>query len=430
MTQTRDTPAATGWMREARFGLFVHFGVYSMAARHEWVRSYEEIEDAAYQRYVDRFDPDLFDAADIARTAREAGMRYAVLTTKHHDGFCLWDSAVGDYTSARVCGRDLVAEFVTAVRAEGLKVGFYHSLLDWHHPDYVIDGVHPLRNALDVAALNSGRDMDRYRAYLHAQVKELLTSYGQVDLMFYDFTFPWDRGGMPGKGPKDWDSAELLATTRALQPGIVVNNRLGIPGDYVTPEQYQPDRPLTEDGVEIMWEACQTLNGSWGYHRDNLEFKDPGDLVRMLVQSVSNNGNMILNVGPDGRGNIEPRARAALRSLADWMRLHARAVHGAGPAPFTPPAHGVYTLRGNRLYLHLFSWPFRHVHLPGLAGRVEYAQLLGDGSEVGLSVIDRTPQPHAHLSPLPQPEGTLTLTLPVTRPDVLLPVVELFLTES
>lgn len=248
--------------------------------------------------------------------------------------------------------------------------------------------------------------------------------------MFYDFTFPWDRGGMPGKGPEDWDSAELLATTRALQPGIVVNNRLGIPGDYVTPEQYQPDRPLAEDGVEIMWEACQTLNGSWGYHRDNLEFKDPGDLVRMLVQSVSNNGNMILNVGPDGRGNIEPRAREVLRSLADWMRLHARAVHGAGPAPFAPLAHGVYTLRGNRLHLHLFSWPFRHVHLPGLAGRVEYAQLLSDGSEVGLDILDSTPQPHAHLSPLAQPEGTLTLTLPVTRPDALLPVVELFLTEG
>lgn len=428
MTQTRETPAATGWMREARFGLFVHFGVYSMAARHEWVRSYEEIGDADYQRYVDRFDPDLFDAAEIARTARAAGMRYAVLTTKHHDGFCLWDSAVTDYTSARVCGRDLVAEFVEAVRAEGLKVGLYHSLLDWHHPDYVIDGVHPLRDAPDVAALNSGRDMGRYRSYLHAQVKELLTSYGQVDLMFYDFTFPWNRGGMPGKGPEDWGSEELLATTRALQPGIVVNNRLGIPGDYVTPEQFQPDRPLTEDGVEVMWEACQTLNGSWGYHRDNLEYKDPGDVVRMLVQSVSAGGNMILNVGPDGRGNLDPRARAILDAIAGWMRLHARAVHGAGPAPFTPPHHGVYTRRGDRLYLHLFSWPFRHVHLPGLAGRVAYAQLLNDGSELPLTVLDDTPRPHAHLDPLPQPPDTLTLTLPVVRPDVLVPVVELFLT--
>lgn len=430
MTQTRDTPSATGWMREARFGLFVHFGVYSMAARHEWVRSYEEMEDAEYQRYVDHFDPDLFDATDLARTARSAGMRYAVLTTKHHDGFCLWDSKVSDYTAMRACGRDLVAEFVTACRAEGLRVGLYHSVIDWHHPDYVIDGIHPLRNAPDVAALNAGRDMGVYRAYLHAQVRELLTSYGPVDLMFYDFTFPWDRGGMPGKGPQDWDSPALLEMTRALQPGILVNNRLGIPGDYVTPEQYQPDRPLTEDGVEVMWEACQTLNGSWGYHRDNLEFKEPGDVVRMLVQSVSNNGNMILNVGPDGRGNIEPRARAILRSVSDWMRLHARAVHGAGPAPFTPPAHGVYTLRGNRLYLHLFSWPFRHVHLPGLADRVEYAQLLSDGSEVGLSVLDSTPQPHAHLAPLPQAADTLTLTLPVTRPDVLVPVVELFLREQ
>jgi len=417
------------WFRAARFGLFVHFGLYSLAARHEWVRGYEEMSDAAYRRYFEHFDPDRFDAAAIARRARETGMRYVVLTTKHHDGFCLWDSAETGYTSAKACGRDLVAEFVTAARAEGLRVGLYHSLLDWNHPDFTVDGVHPLRHAGDLAELNAGRDMARYRAYLHAQVRELLTGYGPIDLMFYDFTYPYDRGGLPGKGPEAWASEELLALTRELQPGISVNNRLGIPGDYVTPEQYQPERPVVVDGVEVRWEACQTLNGSWGYHRDNLDYKEPDLLVRMLVQSVAAGGNMLLNVGPTGRGDLDPRTTAILGAVAGWMEAHERAVHGAGAAPFDPPPNTLYTLRGDRLYLHVLAWPLRHLHLPGLAGRVRYAQLLDDGSEVPFSVLDTAPPAYANLALPPQPPGTLTLSLPIRRPEVLLPVVELFLGE-
>jgi alpha-L-fucosidase len=415
------------WFREARFGLFVHFGLYSLAARHEWVRGYEEMSDDAYRRYFQYFDPDRFDAAALARKAAAAGMKYAVLTTKHHDGFCLWDSKAGDYTSAHACGRDLVAEFVTACRAEGLRVGFYHSLIDWNHPDFLVDGIHPLRNAGPVDQLNAGRDMARYRAYLHAQVRELLTSYGRIDLMFFDFTYPHDRGGLPGKGPDAWASEDLLALTRELQPGILVNNRLGIPGDYVTPEQYQPDRPVVVDGAEVTWEACQTLNGSWGYHRDNTEFKNPGLLVRMLVQSVAAGGNMLLNVGPTGRGDLDPRTAGILDAVGAWMDLHGRAVHGAGPAPYTSPPNTIYTRRGDRLYLHVLAWPLRHLHLPGLAGRVRYAQLLNDASEIPLSVLDTAPPAYANLALPPQPPGTLTLTLPIRPPEVLLPVIELFL---
>jgi alpha-L-fucosidase len=423
-----EVPVHNDWFRAARFGLFIHFGLYSLAARHEWVRSYEELSDTAYERYFERFDPDRFDAARLARTAREAGMRYAVLTTKHHDGFCLWDSKLTGYTSSAAIGRDLVAEFATAMRAEGLRVGLYHSLIDWHHPDFVVDGIHPLRNAGPLDELNAGRDMARYRAYLHGQIRELLTGYGPVDLMFYDFTYSHDRGGLPGKGPDAWAAEDLLALTRELQPGILVNNRLGIPGDYVTPEQYQPDRPFVVDGTEIRWEACQTLNGSWGYHRDNLEYKDAGLLARMLVQSVAAGGNLLLNVGPTGRGDLDKRTRRILADIAEWMDEHGRAIHGAGPAPFTPPSNVLYTRRADRLYAHVLTWPLRHLHLPGLAGRVAYAQLLNDASEVPLSVLDETPSAEANLAPPPQPPDTLTLTLPITRPDVLVPVVELFLT--
>jgi alpha-L-fucosidase len=183
---------------------------------------------------------------------------------------------------------------------------------------------------------------------------------------------------------------------------------------------------MSANGKPIVWEACQTLNGSWGYDRDNLDYKPVDLLVRMLVDGVSKDGNMLLNVGPTARGNLDPRAIASLRGVGEWMRLHKRSIYGAGPSTFTPPADARYTQRGDRLYLHLFGWPFQHVHLPGLAGKVEYAQLLNDASEVGL--ISLPPGTHAGtIHPGGQPEGTLTLKLPVQRPDVAVPVVELFL---
>jgi alpha-L-fucosidase len=420
-----------GWFLEARFGMFIHWGLYALPARHEWVMSREETAQGDYERYVRYFDPDLYDPRTWARAAADAGMRYVVLTTKHHEGFCLWDSKLTDYSvMATPHGRDLIGSFVEAVREAGLKVGFYHSLLDWHHPDFAVDDFHPLRNRGDVAALNEGRDANRYRAYLHGQVRELLTRYGKIDYLFMDFsyedgTIP-ESSVLPGKGPAFWGSAELLAMIRELQPGIVVNDRLGIPGDFVTPEQYQPSGPMTADGEPIHWEACQTLNGSWGYDRDNLDYKPVDLLVRMLVDGVSKDGNMLLNVGPTARGNLDPRAIASLRGVGEWMRLHRRSIHGAGASRFTPPADARYTQRGDRLYLHLFAWPFQHVHLPGLAGVVEYAQLLNDASEVALLTLP--PGSEAGLiHPGGQPEGTLTLKLPVQRPDVALPVIELFL---
>ncbi|WP_166852854.1 alpha-L-fucosidase [Isoptericola sp. BMS4] len=423
------------WFTEARFGLFIHFGLYSAAARHEWVMTRERTTVERYERYVDVFDPDLFDARAIARAAKDAGMRYVVLTTKHHDGFALWDSAVSDYSIATSRGRDLVAELAEAVRAEGLRLGLYHSLIDWHHPDFTVDHVHPRRDDPDAHALNDGRDMARYREYLHAQVRELLTGYGAIDYVFFDFTYAYDADDWRGKYPEDWDAERLLALVRELQPQAVVNDRLGIPGDLVTPEQYQPDGPMRDaDGNLVVWEACQTLNGSWGYDRDNTAFKDPDLLVRMLVDTVSKGGNLLLNIGPDGRGSVPPRDRDSLAALGEWMRLHARSVHGAGPAepaladalaPGLPPGV-VLTQRGDRLYLHLFAWPFGHVHLRGVGDRVRYAQLLHDGSELHSTRIDPDQQAW-NTTPGGQPPGTLTLHLPAGRPDVAVPVVELFL---
>jgi alpha-L-fucosidase len=422
MDRNASTPH-TAWFTAARFGLFIHFGIYSLAARHEWVKHFERIPDEEYQKYFDHFDPDRYDPVQWAREAKAAGIKYVVVTSKHHDGFCLWDSDLTDYKATNTpAGRDLIAPLVEAVRAEGLKIGFYHSLIDWHHPEFPVDGLHPLRDDVVFREAAQGRDMAKYRAYLFGQVEELLTRYGKIDIMWFDFSYPdRDWGWSKGKGRDDWEAEKLMALVRELQPGIIVNNRMDIPGDFITPEQYQPGAPLEVDGQPVLWEACQTLNGSWGYDRDNLDWKSTEMLVQMLVDSVSKNGNLLLNVGPTGRGEFEPRALERLHGIGAWMRLHGRAIYGCGASSFTPPPDCRYTQRGDRLYLHLFAWPFKYIHLPGLAGKVTYAQLLNDASEI--KMVEADPDVTSHLAPT----GALTLELPVQRPEVVVPVIELFL---
>jgi alpha-L-fucosidase len=417
------------WFTHDRFGMFVHWGLYALLARHEWVMNRERIRTEDYEKYFDYFEADLYDPTAWAQAAKDAGMKYVVLTTKHHEGFCLWDTQLTDYKVTKTPhGKDVVAAYVDALREAGLKVGFYHSLIDWHHPDYTIDGVHPRRGDEDAEQQNESRDMNRYREYLHGQVRELLTNYGKIDYLFFDFSFPGRIGenGLPGKGKDDWNSPDLMALVRELQPDIIVNDRLDIPGDLVTPEQYQPSGPMLRDGEPVVWEACQTLNGSWGYDRDNHDYKSTDLLIRMLVDGVSKDGNLLLNVGPTGRGNFDPRAVESLARIGDWMKLHSRSIYGAGASEFQAPADTRYTQNGKRLYLHLFAWPMRHVHLAGLAGKVAYAQLLNDASEIKFTETDPD-QTAQNTTPGGQPAGTLTLDLPIQPPDVAVPVVEIFL---
>lgn len=412
--------ARTDWFVHDRFGLFIHFGIYSAGARHEWLKKRETMTTEQYQAYFDHFDPDLYDPRQWARDARDAGMKYAVITTKHHDGFAMFDGELTDYKATNTpAGRDLIAEFVEAFRAEGLKVGFYHSVIDWHHEDYTRDLVHPQSDD-DAFWEGQNRDIATYREYLHGQVRELLTNYGKIDIMWFDFT-------PPTKSREDWDSEALVKLVRELQPEIILNDRIDLPesADFVTPEQYQPRQWPTRNGERVVWEACQTLNGSWGYHRDNLDWKDPELLVQMLADSVSKGGNVLLNVGPTGRGEFDPRARATLAEIGEWVRVHGRSMYGATASEFEAPVDCRYTQRGDRLYLHVFSWPMRHVHLEGMAGKIDYAQLLHDGSEV--FVTDSDPCVQAQNTSLPGDEGVAMLELPIQQPDVLLPVVELFL---
>jgi alpha-L-fucosidase len=407
--------------------MFIHWGLYALPARHEWVRNFEKISNENYQKYFDHFDPDLYDPRVWAQEAINAGMKYAVITSKHHDGFALWDSALTGYKApATPAKRDLLRPWVDAFRGAGLKIGFYHSLLDWHHPDYPIDGLHPMRDDLKFREQEKDRDVRKYTEYLHGQTRELLTQFGKIDIIWFDFSYSnRDWGWSRGKGKEDWQSEPLLKMVRELQPGIIVNDRLEIGGDVRTPEQYQPRAWMEVDGKRVVWEACQTLNGSWGYHRDNLDWKPVVMLVRMLVDSVSKGGNLLLNVGPNARGEFEPRAIETLRGIGQWMRLHSRAIYGCTASEFTPPPDCRFTQNGKRLYLHVFSWPFRHIHLEGMAGRVEYAQLLNDASEVRMLEVD--PHQEAQNTTMSGAAGTLTLELPVQKPDVAVPVIELFL---
>jgi len=420
--QPAPTIGDTSWFVHDRFGMFIHWGTYALAARHEWVKNREEIPDEVYQKYFDHFYPDLYDPAEWARMAREAGMKYVVITAKHHEGFCLWDSQYTDYKATNTpWGKDLLKPFVEAFRAEGLRVGFYYSLIDWHHPDFPIDGIHPMRNHPDVEKLNEGRDIRRYAEYMRNQVRELLTNYGEISIIWFDFSYPQNQyRGLKGKGRDDWESEKLLQLVRELQPNIIVNNRLDLApemADIHTPEQFQPREWVRVDGKPVVWETCQTFSGSWGYYRDEYTWKSPDQLIQMLINTVSCGGNLLMNVGPTGRGTFDDRAQNALKVFADWMRLHSRSIYGCTMSPFEPPPDCRFTQNGNRLYLHIFAWPFRHLHIDGLAGRVEYAQLLNDASEIRFSQ-PRAGEPN---------KDTLTLELPVRKPDVVVPVVELFL---
>ncbi|NOY82045.1 MAG: alpha-L-fucosidase [Kiritimatiellaeota bacterium] len=416
------TPGDTSWFMHDRFGMFIHWGTYALAARHEWVKNREQIPDDVYRKYFEYFDPDLYDPREWARTAREAGMKYVVITSKHHEGFCLWDSQYTDYKATNTpCGKDLLRPFVEAFRAEGLRVGFYYSLIDWHHPEFPIDGIHPMRNHPDALKWNETRDVRKYAEYMRNQVRELLTGYGKISIMWFDFSYPTNEyRGMKGKGRDDWESEKLLKMVRELQPGIIVDNRLDLPSemaDIQTPEQFQPREGVKIDGKPVVWEACQTFSGSWGYYRDEYTWKSPEQLIQMLINTVSCGGNLLMNVGPTARGTFDDRALDALDVYAQWMRLHSRSIYGCTQSEFQAPRDCRFTQNGKRLYLHVFAWPFRHLHIDGLAGKVEYAQLLNDASEIRMT----TPR-----------EGeanreTLTLELPVRKPDTVVPVIELFL---
>ncbi|MEM1212092.1 MAG: alpha-L-fucosidase [Planctomycetota bacterium] len=464
-SQTLQTPGDTDWFVHDRFGMFIHWGLYAMPARGEWVMTREEIgRDTYRKKYFDRFDPDLYDPERWADAAANAGMKYFVITTKHHDGFCLWDSKHTDYKATKTPhGKDLIRPMVDAFSARGLRTGFYHSLLDWQHPQYIVDyKTHPERDALepiegvgkggpvsepkggryDGTDLNAGRDQSKYAAYMRDQVRELLTEFGDVAVMWFDFSFAGDdrfpRDDFRfNKGWEAWESDKLYAMIRELMPGVILTDRLDLElplsgGDVKTPEQVQPKQWVTieHEGkqVPVVWEACQTFSGSWGYHRDEFTWRSVRQLITTLIDCVSKGGNLLLNVGPTGRGELDYRAMDRLEGMGRWMHHHSRSIYGCTQAPDAFPCPTdcrlTYNPTTNRLYIHLLNYPYAFLVLddPAYKERVEYAQLLHDASELS------TDLPPFFKHQLDPNDEKLVIALPKNEPaGVEIPVIELFL---
>ena len=400
MAYTFSRPAyekRMAWYTGARFGLFLHWGLYAIPARGEWVRSVERIPNGAYDPYLEEFNPEDCDMMAWMGAAKAAGMGYAVLTAKHHDGFCLFDSAYTDFKSTNApAGRDFVREYLEAARAHGIRAGLYFSLIDWRHPDFPHfgDQNHPMRD--NPACSNEGRDFDRYLDYLHAQVRELCTNYGKLDLLWFDFSY----GALRGEA---WRASELADMVRSLQPGIILNNRLEVSGegfgslaacrptpyhgDFVSPEQIIPPDGLRDaEGNPLVWESCVTMNNHWGYCAGDRCYKSAPMLIRKLVECVSKGGNLLLNVGPDARGRFPAQSAKILEEIGQWMDRNGESIRGCGPSGLAKPDYGRITRRGDRLYYHIFENTVGPLPLFGLKREdILSVRRLADGSEVPLS---------------------------------------------
>lgn len=377
------------WWREARLGMFIHFGAYAVPARGEWVKSNERLTTETYQKYVDEFNPKDFDAKAWAKTAKAAGMKYAVLTAKHHDGFCMFDSKLTDYKlSKNFGGRDLVREFLDAFRAEGLKVGLYYSLIDWHHPDYPNVGNHPQRDDKEYGKRTF--NWDNYLKYMHGQVEELVKNYGKLDIMWFDYSFDNYSG-------EKWGATELVSMIRKYQPDIILDNRLSVNegtsskqrmlkpiGDFESPEQGIPDVPLIDKyNNPLPWETCLTLNGGWGYTEQDHNWKSPELIVQTLVNCVSKNGNLLLNVGPNARGIIPQESIDILAEVGKWMAVNGESVYGCGAANLPKPDWGRYTQKGNMIYAHWMNPNLGQLNTKGIDGdQVKNIYLLKSGGEL------------------------------------------------
>ena len=380
------------WFTEARFGMFIHWGIYALparASRSEWIKSVDQLNDEQYQLYFDTFNPGDYNPSEWARLAKEAGMKYAVLTTKHHDGFCLFDSEYTDYKSTNTpCGRDLVKEYVEAFRAQGLKVGFYYSLLDWHHPDYPAynDAFHPMRGNENYK--HYGENFDNYLTYMHNQVRELMTNYGKIDILWFDFHY----NDMTGE---KWKASELIKMVREINPDVIIDDRLGgdiradekplFVGDFGSPEQMIPKYGLTDyHGTPIPWETCMTLNNCWGYSRDD-NYKSARNVINMLVECTSKGGNLILNVGPDANGKIPEKSVKVLKEVGEWMKYNSEAIYGCSYSGLEKPEFGRITKSDDAYYLYVTDHSSENLAVYDIPEKIKCATLLYDGALISMA---------------------------------------------
>lgn len=373
------------WWHAARFGMFIHFGLYSLLGRHEWAMEMEGIPVKEYEKLAKVFNPKPHAARQWARLAKQAGQKYMVMTTKHHEGFCNFDTKLTSYCAPKQGpGRDLVREYVEAAREEGLRVGFYYSLMDWHHPDGA-------RCAHDEAARR------RFVEYTHGLIRELMTNYGKVDVLWYDVAWPLDAAG--------WESEKMNKMVFELQPDIIVNNRNHLPGDFSTPEQ-----KIVASKEGRAWESCMTMNDSWGYQKNDDDWKPAKTIVKNLATCAHGAGNYLLNIGPKPDGSVPEESVRILTETGDWMQRNGDTIYKSDPCQPDRSAWAKFTRQGNRLLVHAYDWPGNDFGIGGLRNKVLSAKLHKNGQPVNFSQDDF----RVHFT-----------GLPVNAPDTPVTVIEL-----
>jgi alpha-L-fucosidase len=416
LAQAAGDDQRMAWWREARFGIFMHWGLYSVLAgswkgqrspkaNGEWIMNDLKIPLAEYEALVHQFNPARYDPGAWAAMVAGAGAKYLVITSKHHEGFALWDSAVSDYdVAATPYGRDLLGPLASACGGAGVRFCTYHSILDWHHPDYLP------RRAWDTRPASSA-NFDRYVTYLKAQLREIVSRYDPGVLWFdgeWEDTWTHERG------------VDLYNYVRGLKPDIIINNRVDkgrrgmqglnregeFKGDFGTPEQQIPATGLP--GVD--WESCMTMNDTWGYRSDDDHWKSAETLIRNLVDIASKGGNFLLNVGPTAEGLIPQPSIDRLAAMGRWMKVNGDAIHGTTASPIGRPAWGRVTSKPGTLFLHVFDWPADGALQVPVAARVTRARLLAD--------------PGRALATGPSNAG-LTVHVPATAPDPVASVIAL-----
>jgi alpha-L-fucosidase len=361
------------WWHAAKFGMFIHWGVYSTIERHEWVMENEAIPINEYSAHAKLFKPRPNAARDWARLAKQAGQKYMVMTSKHHEGFCNFNTALTNYCAPKQGpGRDLAKEYVDAARAEGLRVGFYYSLMDWHHPDGA-------RCAEDEGA------RQRFVEYTHGLIRDLMSNYGKIDVLWYDVAWPLNA--------EQWESERMNKMVFELQPDIVVNNRNQLPGDFSTPEQHIDP---AESGRA--WETCMTLNDSWGYQAADDNWKSARTVVRNLIACVRDGGNYLLNVGPKPDGSVPEASVRILSEVGQWMERNGHTIYESGPCQVRRSNYASFTRKGNMLYMHVHFWPGDYVAISGLTTTVKSVRLLVSDRKVNFTQ-DRF---RVHLTDLPR----------------------------
>jgi alpha-L-fucosidase len=391
------------WFSGAAFGIFIHWGPYSLRGiEASWPlqpHSPQHLDAATYEALANDFNPSHYDPKTWAKEAKRAGAKYVVLTAKHHDGFCLFDTKTTDYCAPQTGPqRDLIAPYISAVQDEGLKVGLYFTTIDWHDPDFATIPIHSY-----IASPKPFRyDPIRWHGF-HArfveQLRELLTNYGRIDLIWFD---------VPGFGADRWRSSEVKQMMLNLQPHLVINDRLPEAGDYATPEQQIPFEP-----PEGWWETCMTMNHQWAYHPDSSTYKSTAELIRTLTEVVSKGGNLLLNVGPKPDGTWPEEAVSRYREIGAWLEHAGEGIYGTTRSPHPACFHGPMTCKGKSLYLHVRDVPRGPIVVQGIFSPVARVRLLRTGETLSFAQ-----QTKALLS-----DGRVRIELPAEKCDPISTVV-------